>query len=597
MFTHNRKNIDLNGTWNFIPDPMQRCRRQSWWKNPTNPNKAFPCWDEKGMWETRVPSTWKVEHEELKWYDGHAVYMRDFNCEIPEDHEAFLVFDGTLYSTEVYLNGQLAGDHKWGYSPFQIRVTDLLKKNNRLWVLLENVPRMDRVPGEIQDWCNDGGIIHPVKLIFVPRTYIENFKVETKLENDQVEISVSLQLESRDSEACEEVSIEIPELGLKETVSIGAGEKQSCCFKMEKSELSLWSPDNPKLYDIKLSTRHEVLTDEIGLREIKTVGREIILNGEAIRLYGISTHAEFKGRGRSANDAGIALIIEHAKELGCNFLRCAHYPFPEAWGRALDKAGIMWWQEVPAYWLPDMHSAAQTERACGMMREAALRDWNRSSLIIWSVSNECCYQNPEKPEQNNYPYWFAAVKQLRDLDPTRLLSCAEAGAMISVKPVWNPNNADEFDRAVEDVESWRPGHIDEWYKLFDILAANLYVERGQSEATYRRFAEMFRPYNKPLMLSEFGSMSLRNSDAPDDMLGSEANHAAIFQEAYDVIADLPEIVATSPWCLADIRVPLHWRWYNEGKGVFRYGICDENYEKKVTVYDTLRVCISKLKQS
>lgn len=597
MFTNQRKSIDLDGRWKFCPDPMQRCRRQQWWKNPTKPNGIFPCWDVDGLWDTTVPSSWKVEHLELKWYDGHAVYMRDFDAELPAGHEAFLVFDGVLYSAQIYLNGQLAGEHEWGYSPFQIRVTEVLRPRNRLWVLLENIPRMDRIPGEIHDWCNDGGIINPVKLVFVPVTHVGNFRTETRLDGDSAVITLETWLESRDRNAAESVNVRIPELGLEKIIQAKAGEATRCEFRIPRSQIRLWTPESPKLYRTELSTRFETLSDEIGYREIRSSGREILLNGEPIRLYGICIHAEFKDTGRTATDAGIKLIIDHAKALGCNFLRCAHYPYPEAWGRALDKAGLLWWEEVPAYWLPNMHTESQTRRACGMLSETIRRDWNRASLIFWSVSNECCWRNPEKPEENNYPYWFKAVAMVRGMDPSRLVSCAEAGNMISVKPVWAPASGDEFDRAIEDAESWRPGHTDEWYALFDVLAANLYVGNpGEAAPAYRRFVEMFRSYNKPLVISEFGSMSLRGAAVSDDRLGSELRHAAILREAYEAFGELPEISGYCPWCLSDIRVPLHWRWYNEGKAVCRYGLVDEDYQPKLPAYNAMREAVEKLKK-
>jgi beta-glucuronidase len=107
---------------------------------------------------------------------------------------------------------------------------------------------------------------------------------------------------------------------------------------------------------------------------------------------------------------------------------------------------------------------------------------------------------------------------------------------------------------------------------------------------------MLRPLNKPLILSEFGSRSLRDSDADSDKLGSEERHSAIIREAYEVFAKLPEISGYCPWCLADMRVPLHWRWYNSGKAVCRYGFLDENWIPK-KVFSTLMECILKLKRN
>lgn len=598
MFTWNRDGVELSGKWRFCPDPMQRCRRQQWWRNPSKKNSMFPCWDKEGLWEIEVPGSWKSQIPELKWYDGYAVYLRDFEIpELPEGQEAFLVFDGILYSAQIYLNGQLAGEHDWGYSPFQIRVTDLLRQHNRLFVLVENLLKPDRVPGIVYDWCNDGGIVNGVKLVFVPQHYIRNFQVSTMIRESEVEISVSLAFSSRDINKTETATISLPELGISEKVQLLAGTESQVKFCVARERVTLWCPENPHLYRLEIQTGSDRVSDEVGLREIRTDGGIIKLNGEQIRLYGVCVHSEFKTTGRTATPAGVEQVIRLAKELGANFLRCAHYPYAEIFGRALDKAGLLWWEEVPAYWLSNMHEEGQSRMALGMLEETLRRDWNRASLIIWSVSNECCWRNPENPKENNYPYWFKAVSLIRRLDPSRLISCAEAGNMISVKPTWAPGSNDEFTRDIKDAETWCPGHTDEWYHLFDVLSANLYVSSEEEiEPLYARYVEMFRRYNKPLLVSEFGSQSVRESNCPPDQLGSEERHARILQKTYEVFMDLPEIMGYCPWSLVDVRAVIHWRWYNRGKGVFRYGMVDENFVKKELVFNALRSSIHALAQ-
>ena len=598
MYTHNRQSIDLNGDWKFCPDPMQRCRRQKWWRTAPVTNGIFPCWDRDGLWDIQVPGSWKTQFEELKWYDGHAVYMKEFDAPaLKEDEEAFLVFDGIVYESEIYLNGQFVEKHEWGYSAFSVRVTEMLTEHNQLFVLVDNLLKANRVPGEIFDWNNDGGIINPVKLIVVPATHIKNFKTKTTLlPAERVKIDFDLELTSRDVNAQKIVKIKIPELNLEQEIKAKAGIETTITFEIGATDIELWCPENPKIYDVEISTAHETICEEIGFRKIKTQGMNILLNGEAIRLYGVSTHSEFMESGRTATAEGIEMMVQAAKDLGVNFLRCAHYPYTAAFGRALDKAGIMWWEEVPAYWLGNINDEGQTRKACGMMKETIRRDWNCASLIMWSVSNECCWRNPDDHEENNYSYWFNIIPMVRELDSSRLVSCAEAGNMISVNPIWNPANGDEFDRNLEDADMWRPGHSDEWYSMVDVFSANIYVnDVGEAEPAYTRFVNMFKKYNKPMILSEFGSMSLKGADVADDILGSEKRHADIVADAYDVFKKLPELTGYSPWCLTDIRVPIHWRWYIEGKGVFRYGFMDEKWQPKEAYY-ILKQSISELKK-
>ena len=601
MFTHNRKSIDLNGTWKFCPDPMQRCRRQQWWKNATSTEVFKPCWDEQGLWDIQVPGTWKKQFEELKWYDGHAVYMKNFEAPLCRNEEAFLVFDGVVYESEVYLNGQYMAKHDWGYSSHAIRVTDALSTNNQLFVLVDNLLKDDRVPGEIFDWNNDGGLINGVTLVYVPRTYIENFRLQTTIEEDAVYIDVDVQLQSRDRKAAEEVTVEIPELGINGKITVAVDEPKTIRLSAPLSNVSLWSPDNPKLYDVQLKTQYETLEDSIGLREIKTENTQILLNGELIRLYGVCIHSEFPETGRTATDEGIQMVIDQAKDLGLNFLRCAHYPYAEKFGRAMDKAGLMWLEEVPAYWLNTIAEPHITEKACGMMRETVVRDWNRASLIMWSVSNECCWKNPQNDRENNYDYWRKVVPMVRELDSSRLITAAEAGMMIAPNPVWDPSCGDEFQRDVKDAKHWRPGHADEIYDLFDVLAANIYVDNpGEAKVTYASFVQMLKPYNKPLMLSEFGFQSLRGASGEDEgrelgHIGVEERHVGVIEGAYDAFKELPELVGYSPWILTDGRAPIHWRWYNQGKGLYRYGFLDEEWKPK-KAYHILKEKVAELKK-
>ncbi len=632
MFTYKRNEIDLDGIWKFNPDPYMRCRQQSWWKGEGPDDGFFPCFNLEGLWDIEVPGTWKCQFEELKWYDGHANYVREFTLDqIPEDMEAFLCFDGVTYASSIYLNGMHVGDHDWGYSPFQMRVTGLLRQTNRLFVLVDNIMREDRVPGIRCDWNNDGGITGGVKLIFVPRTYIENFRTETRLEGDEAVIKVEAWLQNSDTSVSEEITFEIPELGVKTAFTAKVGEKASAEIRVpvagnrsvvsgdrspttdhrspttdhrspttdHHTPITLWSPENPKLYETRLSTRYETVADEIGYREIRTEGTQILLNGEPIRLYGVAVHSEFPETGRAATPEGIELMLKKARELGVNFLRCAHYPYADIFARAMDRAGMLWWEEVPVYWLPHVHEEPQRSLALGMLKDMIVRDWNRASLIFWSVSNECAGdgEGSDTLEAGNYPYWVEACKLVRELDPSRLISSADSGHRRTEMTEWTPDKGDAFDEN-HQVETWHPGHPDEFYELLDVLGANLYVgQLGGNPVATHKFVDMLRRFNKPLMITEFGSMSTTdpNPEKPENVIGQPQYHETILREGYQAFHECPEIIGYVPWCLMDVRVPMHWRWYNRGSGTFAYGLLDNDYNEK-PAFSVVQDEIAKLKE-
>lgn len=604
MFTHNRRSLDLNGTWKFNPDPYQRCRQQKWWLKEGGNDSFFPCFNLEGLWDTQVPGTWKKSHPGLEWYDGHANYVREFELdEVPADMEAFLCFDGVTYRGEIYLNGHDVGTHEWGYSPFQMRVTGMLQKTNRLFVLVDNFMREDRVPGIRCDWNNDGGITGGVSLILVPKIHIENFRTWTHLDGASARIGIEASARSFDStEGKLDAVFEIPELGISQPLAIPLGGKASAEITVSLEKLELWCPENPKLYETRLVTAHETLADEIGYREIKTSGTEILLNGKPIRLHGVAVHSEFPATGRAATEEGIALMLEKARELGCNFLRCAHYPYADIFARAMDRAGMLWWEEVPVYWLVNVHKEPQLSLALGMLREMIVRDWNRASLIFWSVSNECAGDGSpagahRSLDGGNYPYWVKACALVRELDPTRLLSSADSGHRRTTKNNWTPQAGDAFDTKIKG-EDWHPGHPDAFYDLLDVLGANLYVPTpGDNPLATDKFVDMLRRFNKPLMITEFGSMSTAGALPPNSVptdLGHPDRHAGILREAYRGMGAHPEIVGYVPWALMDVRVPMHWRWYNRGSGTFAYGLLDNQYRKKA-VFEFVREEIRAMK--
>jgi beta-glucuronidase len=605
MYTHNRKSIDLNGTWKFNPDPYMRCKQQRWWEGEGPDDAFFPCFNMEGLWDIQVPSTWKRQFEELKWYDGDVNYVKDFEvAEIPENHEAFLCFDGVVYSCNAYLNGEHVGDHDWGYSPFQLRVTDQLKRQNRLFVLVNNEMREDRVPGIRSDWNNDGGIVNGVKLVFVPRVYVENFRTETRLDDGEAVIGVQCSVFSVQDDplgAFLPVMFEIPELGIKEELSVPVGGKATAAIRISLEDISLWSTEDPKVYTTTLTTPYETLEDEIGYREICTEGTQILLNGKPIQLYGVAVHSEFPGTGRTATPEGIDLMVSKAKELGCNFLRCAHYPYADIFARAMDRAGMLWWEEVPVYWLPHVHEEPQKSLALGMLKEMVVRDWNRASLIIWSVSNECAGDGSKAGSHRNldggnYPYWVEACALVREIDPSRLISSADSGHRYTTENGWTPDAGDAFDTDIKG-QDWHPGHPDAFYDLLDVLGGNLYVQRlGDNPTATDKFVDMLRRFNKPLMITEFGSMSTTdaNTSKSEAVCGHPQRHEKILREGYQACHRHPEIVGTVPWCLMDVRVPMHWRWYNRGSGTFAYGLLDNAYNEK-HVYHVVLEEIAKLK--
>lgn len=123
-----------------------------------------------------------------------------------------------------------------------------------------------------------------------------------------------------------------------------------------------------------------------------TDGPNIVLNGKSVYLRGISIHEENAQRGaRAYSEANALVALTWAKELGCNYVRLAHYPHNEHMVRMADKIGLLVWEEIPVYWTVDFASVAALKSAKQQLTEAMTRDKNRAAIR----SSQCIFAQPD----------------------------------------------------------------------------------------------------------------------------------------------------------------------------------------------------------
>ncbi len=163
----------------------------------------------------------------------------------------------------------------------------------------------------------------------------------------------------------------------------------------------------------------EILTDKIGFRTLKTDGADILVNGKPVFLRGICIHEENGIRGgRAYSKEDARMLLGWAKELGCNFVRLAHYPHNENMTRTADEMGIMVWSEVPVYWTIQWQNEATFKNANQQLTDMITRDKNRASIIIWSMANE----TPVSTDRTEF--LKRQIETANNLDPVRLISAA-----------------------------------------------------------------------------------------------------------------------------------------------------------------------------
>ena len=388
-----RQTTSLNGEWNYIVDVQEegyydyRMNPMRWGffvnAKPQRPEDLIEYDFDKAP-TMQVPGDWNTQDDRLFFYEGTVWLKRSFEWHRNGDHRTLLYFGAVNYEAHVYVNGKQAGHHLGGFTPFNYDVTDLLKEgDNFVIVKVDNKRRAENVPTLIFDWWNYGGITRDVLLIDVEPVYIENYRLQLEsLEGRRLSFSVRLNR----PEAGQQVTLSIPELKVRKTLTTGADGTATISMKAKPQ---LWSPDNPKLYQVEIQRGTETLRDEVGFRTIETKGKQLLLNGKPIFLKGISIHEEKPyGGGRANCTADAHTLLTWAKELGCNFVRLAHYPHNEYAVREAERMGIMVWSEIPVYWTIAWTDAGTYANAERQLTDMISRDQNRANVIIWSIANE-----------------------------------------------------------------------------------------------------------------------------------------------------------------------------------------------------------------
>lgn len=536
-----RRKTALDGLWHYVIDPFDIGRRK-----PRNRRAVWK--DEREVrggplveyeWDSsptlRIPGDWNSRVVELSFYDGPVFFRRLFDAAPTPDTRQFLVFEAVNYHATVWLNGELVGTHEGGFTPFWIEVTARLKSGQNLVVVrADSRHHAESLPSVDFDWQNYGGITRSVWLVETPATTIRDYFV--RLDGGDIVADVTL---DGPQAAGTPVRLEIADLGVRVDALTDANGAARLIARPRG--LKLWSPEAPQRYDIAISGAGETLRDRLGFRTISTRGRNLLLNGKPIDVRGISIHEEAFGAtaSRTVSEAEARALLQAAKDLGCNFVRLAHYPHSEAMSRLADAMGLMVWAEIPVYWEDiDYTNPKVLALARTMMAELVIRDRNRASVVMWSVANE----TPRKPERT--AFLETVIRDVRALDPTRLLTAAlDKNADIG-------GVADGQSRILVD---------DPLGASLDVIAVNQY-EAWYSSRTPDQIAQVSfeTPYNKPLIFSEFGADALYGHRGPKEDRWTEEYQAWLFAETLKLVARTPGCVGCAPWLLKDFRSPRRW---------------------------------------
>ena len=562
-----RNAVCLDGNWKYIVD-VYNTGAMDYRANPVPDRSSFFAdrsfysdqtrlveYDFDYAKEIAVPGDWNTQRAELYYYEGAVWYRTKVDCHPEAGKRYFLYFGAANYQTVVGLNGRRIGSHEGGFTPFNFEVTErLVDGSNSIVVNVDNTRRLDAVPTVNSDWWNYGGITRSVYLVETPRTFIRDFSLGLDPE-DPAYLLGSVTLDGPDPAG--EVAVSLEELKLEipvQTDASGTGR-----FRVAAAP-ERWSPDNPKLYEVRIRSGADSLTDHVGFRTVETRGSEILLNGEPIFLKGVCIHEEkpFDGGGRAFSAEDARTTLGWVKELGGNFVRLAHYPHNEHMVRAAEEMGILVWSEIPVYWTIDWTNPRTYANAVAQLQDNIARDHNRCNIILWSVANETPVGAPGRKE-----FLYGLMDKARELDGSRLVAAAMETAYLTDTTV-----------TINDTELLAKA---------DVASFNQYVGWYDGTPDKCDLLTWTFPEDKPVIITEFGGGAKYGYHGPEDWRFTEEYQERLYRKNLAMLGRIPQLAGTAPWILKDFRSPKRALTgiqddYN------RKGLISEKGEKKAAFY-------------
>ena len=347
-------------------------------------------------------------------------YARAFTL-TPEElsGRVLLHFGAVDYEAHVFVNGELAGTHRGGYTSFCFDITDLCRAGeNRLSVYAEDDNRSGKQPHGKQcesfdsqgcDYTRTTGIWQTVWLEFVPETYIQSVQYYSNITEGTLLVQAKLcgagtfmVQASFEGRPCGEASTR--------------AENGFAAVTLPLSELHLWDVGRGNLYDLTLTFGSDSVKSYAGMREVRIEGRSVLLNGRPVFQRLVLDQGFYPdGIYTAPDDSALVRDIELSLAAGFNGARLHQKVFEPRFLYHCDRLGYLAWGEM-ANWGLDYSDPAALEAFLGEWLDAVGRDFNHPSIVGWCPFNETWDREGRRQLDSLLAMVYRVTKQL---DPTR----------------------------------------------------------------------------------------------------------------------------------------------------------------------------------
>lgn len=512
-----------------------------------------------------VPSCWENYPDTIS-YRGKAYYEKEFEAE----GNIRLVFQGVGHTATVFVDGEKAAFHYNAYTPFSAVIKGAVSKTHTVTVEADNSFGPDSALHVPNDYQSYGGITRPVELEELGDVYIQFLHVTPKrsaagweaeweagivnLSDQPFAGSMELLLNGR------QTALLSVQLKGNETAVVRLDAKPCPGVKS-------WSPESPVLYEaaaILRDSRENALDDLIermGFREIQVQGRDILLNGEKIRIKGFCRHEDHPQFGSSLPLAAMQQDLLLMKDLGANSVRTSHYPNDELFLDLCDELGILVWEENHARGLSEEAMRNPNfERQCeDCIQEMIEAHYNHPSIYIWGILNECA--SDTEYGKDCYEKQFALIRSLDGTRPCSFASC----------------------RFKTDIS----------LGLVDVVSYNIYPlwyhdtpPKEYLDDLYQWVQNETEGAAKPFLVTEVGAGGIYGYRTPAKVKWSEEYQAEVLEKQLTAILGQQWCSGVYIWQFCDCRVCDSW-FSGRPRTMNNKGIVDE-YRRPKLAYEAVK---------
>ena len=342
-----------------------------------------------------IPHDWLIYDSNRLYENGTGWYLKDFEWAGDKGKRVFLIFEGIYMDSAVYVNGQKAAEWKYGYSTFDVEITDYIKEgNNRVMVSACFQSPNSR-------WYSGAGIYRNVWIKVTEGICIEEngIYISTRKQQEDSFLRVETAIDTGafpDGQSCCEVAhrlfLENREIPMK----LIKGEGNVREYLVEKPVL--WDVEAPVCHTLQTELR---VQGKVCQREENSFGfrytefdpdRGFFLNGRHVKLNGVCEHHDLGALGAAFNSSAMRRRFKKLKSMGVNAVRGSHNMMAPGFVELADEMGFlliseafdMWERPKNTYDYGRFFTAWHEKDVKAWVR----RDRNHPSVILWSIGNE-----------------------------------------------------------------------------------------------------------------------------------------------------------------------------------------------------------------